>query len=411
MTRRLYYEDSYRTRFSAHVVEQVTWEGQPGVVLDRTAFYPASGGQPADHGTLCGMGVLDVVVRGGDGAVIHVLESPLPGGSPQGVEGEVDWSRRFDHMQQHSGQHVISAAFERLLDADTVGFHLGVEISTVDIDVARLGSAAVAQVEELANQVVWENRPVSARFVSTDELASLVLRRPPPSEGSVRIVEVDGFDINPCGGTHVAHTGEIGPIKILRLDYRGDETRVEFLCGARALRDYAAKNTLVNRLAGRLTVGHSELDEAIARLQNDAKQLRRDLRRARRQLLESEACQLAGEAELAGSYRVVRRVWENRDRGELRALAQGLTQRPNVVALLATVGGRTDMCFARADGMELDAAALVREACVRLKGKGGGQPHLAQGSAPVTDPMRVRAVLCDLLPGVWPEVVPWGTRD
>jgi len=405
MTERLYYGDSYCTRFSARVTERCTWEGHPAAVLDRTAFYPTSGGQPADRGALSGIAVLDVVAREEDEAIVHVLEEGLPGDE---VEGVVDWTRRFDHMQQHTGQHVLSAAFEKLLDADTVGFHLGTESCTVDISVARLELASVAPVEELANQVVWGDRPVVTRFVDPDELATLSLRRPPTVEGPVRIVDIAGFDVNPCGGTHVARTGEIGLIKIVRLEYRGDETRVEFLCGERALRDYRSKNEMIGQLANRLTVGYWELDQAVERLQAEGKQLRQELREVRGRLLQMEASELA-EAAVAcesGPYRVVWRVWEQagaspgKSPDDMRALVQELVQRPDVVAFVAGVGDqRTHLIFARNSDAEvdLDMAALLRDACARLGGKGGGRPHLAQGSVPVTDVARVRAVFADLL--------------
>jgi alanyl-tRNA synthetase len=400
MTERLYYTDSYCSRFSARVIEQLTWEGHPGVVLDRTAFYPAAGGQPADRGMLDGVAVLDVITREGDGAVVHILAQDPAGFQKPArseVEGVLDWARRFDHMQQHSGQHILSAACEQVLDADTVGFHLGAEVSTVDINVARLDPAALAQVEELANRVIWEDRPVSARFVGPDELPTLPLRRPPAVEGAVRVVEVEGFDVNPCGGTHVARTGEIGLIKIVRSDHRGDETRVEFLCGGRALRDYRAKNALVNQLASRLTVGHWELEQAVERIQDEGKQLQQELRRARKQLLKTEAAELAEGALVCEPYRVVQRVWEGREPDELRALAQELAQRFGVAALLAGIGERVHLCFARAEGPGPDMAALLREACAQLGGKGGGQPHMAQGSAPAADAARVGAVLSGLL--------------
>jgi alanyl-tRNA synthetase len=452
MTERLYYTDSYCARFSAHVIEQLTWEGHPAVVLDRTAFYPASGGQPADWGTLDGVAVLDVVAREGDGAVVHILDltgsqkparSEVEGRRPDGslrpgsgqaagsaqrpVEGVLDWARRFDHMQQHTGQHILSAAFEKVLNADTVGFHMGAEASTVDINVARLDSAALTQVEELANHVIWEDRPVNARFVAPGELATLPLRRPPTVEGPVRVVEIADpstlrqaavvsppnhqgnadsghcFDVNPCGGTHVAHTGEIGLIKIVRSERRGDETRVEFLCGGRALRDYRAKNALINQLAGRLTVGYWELEQTIERLQDEGRQLQQELRRARKQLLKAEAAELAEGALVRGPYRIVQRVWEGREPDELRALAQELAQRFSVVALLAGVGERVHLCFARAGGPGPDMAGLLREACAQLGGKGGGQPRMAQGSAPTTDAARVESVLHEQLLNLSPD--------
>jgi alanyl-tRNA synthetase len=395
MTERLYYADAYCGHFSACVTERLTWEGQPAVVLGRTAFYPTSGGQPADRGTLDGVVVSDVVARE-DGAVVHVLERSLLE-SEGNVVGEIDWLRRFDHMQQHTGQHVLSAAFEQALDADTVGFHLGAEVSTLDINVARLDPEAVTSVEDLANRVVWEDRLVSTRFVGPGELASLPLRRPPAVDGPVRIVDIAGFDVNPCGGTHVARTGEIGLVRVLRLDYRGDETRVEFVCGGRALRDYRARSGVVDQLAARLTVGYWELDQAVERLQDEAKQLRHDSRQMRERLLYVEAADLFEAATSRGAYRVVVRVWEGREPGELRALAKELVGRFEVVALLAGVGERTHLCFACSDGVGLDMAVLLREACVQLGGKGGGQPHLAQGSGPETDLTRVCAVLSDMI--------------
>jgi alanyl-tRNA synthetase len=395
VTERLYYADAYCRLFSARATERLTWDGQPAVVLDRTAFYPTSGGQPTDQGTLGGVAVLDVVARE-DGAVVHILAHPLPG-SEGDVAGKIDWPRRFDHMQQHTGQHVLSAAFEQVLDADTVGFHLGAEVSTIDVNVARLDPKVVASVEDLANRVVWEDRTVSTRFVGLDELASLPLRRPPAVDGPVRIVDIADFDVNPCGGTHVARSGEIGLIRIPRLEYRGGETRVEFLCGYRALRDYRARSEVVDQLTTRLTVGYWELDQAVERLQDEAKHSRRDLRQMRERLLYVEAAELFEAATPRGAYRVVERVWEGREPGELRALAQELIRRFEVVALLASVGERTHLCFACSEGVDIDMAALLREVCGRLGGKGGGQPHLAQGSGPETDLTRVYAVLSDMM--------------
>jgi alanyl-tRNA synthetase len=405
MTERLYYADSYSTRFSAHVTETCTWEEHPAAVLDRTAFYPTSGGQPADWGTLGGVSVLDVVVREKDDAVVHVLERAL---SKVEVKGAIDWPRRFDHMQQHTGQHILSAAFEQLLDADTVGFHLGAEACTIDINVPHLGLAAVTPVEELVNQVIWEDRPVDTRFVTSDELGILPLRRPPTVVGPVRIVDIADFDVNPCGGTHVARTGEIGLIKIVRLEYRGDETRVEFLCGKRAFHDYRSRSDVVNQLANMLTVGYWELDQAVARLQIEGKQLRKDLRQAHSRLLKVEASELAKSAVIPtdehGPYRIVWKVWEQADEKspeELRALAQELVQYQDVVAILASVyDERTHLIFAKSSDAEkvaLDMAALLRDACMQLGGKGGGRPNFAQGGVPVADVVRVKTVFLDIL--------------
>jgi len=397
MTERLYYEDAYLTRFMASAQEVLEWQGQPAVVLDRSAFYPEGGGQPADRGILGGVRVTDVVVRESDGAVVHVLEQRLALGA---VEGQVDWPRRFDHMQQHSGQHLLSAAFEQLFDSDTVGFHLGADLSTVDIALPSLDAQAVERAEWLVNGIIWENRPVRVWQAAPDELAGLPLRRAPTVEGPVRLVEVQGFDLNPCGGTHVARTGEIGLLKVVRRERRGNDWRLEFVCGGRALRDYQAKHEQITRLAARLSVGYWETEQAVERYQNEVRQLRRELQETRKELWEAEAAALAREASAMGPLRPVWQVWQGRSMEELRALATALTRDTHVLALLAAVGERTQLCFARGEEVDLDVAALLRAACQALGGKGGGQPQFAQGSAPATEPARVRDVLSGLLSGL-----------
>jgi alanyl-tRNA synthetase len=390
---RLFYFDSYLTEFEAEVVERLAWEGHPAVVLDRTALYPTSGGQPSDRGALSAVPVLGVEVREADGAVIHLLADDLP---TDHVLGEVDWSRRFDHMQQHTGQHLLSAACEQLLDADTVGFHLGSEMSTIDLSVERLPPEALEPVEGKANRVIWENRQITARFVGPAELAPLHLRHPPKVEGPVRLVEVAGFDVNPCGGTHVARSGEIGLLKVTRVEYRGHETRVEFLCGERALRDYCLKHQTLQELAAGLSVGYWELPEAVARLQESLKTSRRQLRTAQDQALEATAARLAGSAVAAGPLLIVRALLEGHAPDQLRVLALKTAAQPGGVALLASLADRVHLCFARAEGVSLDAAVLLRIACAELGGRGGGQPHVAQGSAPPTDRERVEEVLSRL---------------
>lgn len=427
MSKRLYYKDPYRTRFSARVVERLIWDDHPAVVLDRTAFYPTSGGQPADRGTLSGLDVIDVIERAEDGAIVHVLSdalSVLSKAEGAGIEGVVDWPRRFDHMQQHTGQHILSAAFERLLEAETVGFHLGEESSTIDLDVTDLNAETVKPVEELANRVIWEDRAVNVRFIEPKVIARLPIERPPDVEGPVRIVEIAGpttaraktptsdpdsdFDANPCGGTHVARTGEIGLIKIVDLNHRGDETRVKFLCGKRALCDYGEKNTIIHRLTGLLTVGHWELDQAVERLQDEINQLRRAQRQTRQQLLDMETAQLAESAVAHGPYRVIWRVWQGRSPDEIHTLARRLAEYPDVVTLLFGIdvqrpdsSGRTHFCFARAENLDLDVEEMVQEVCAELGGGGGGRPQAAQGSTPETDPGRIKGIVTsDLLPAL-----------
>lgn len=392
---RLFYADPYQARFEARVLERLTWDDHPAVILDRTAFYPSSGGQPADRGTLGSVAVVGAEVRPEDGAVVHLLAEPL---ADEIVVGQIDWERRFDHMQQHTGQHLLSAACEQLLEADTVSFHLGSEASTIDLDRARVTPQEIEPVEALVNRVIWEDRRVEPQLLDPEDLVGLDVCPPPDVEGPVRLVEVVDFDLNPCGGTHVARTGEIGILKVVRLDYRGDETRVEFVCGGRALDDYREKNWTVMELAAALTVGYWELPEAVARLQASLKDAQKELRAVREELLEEVGGRLARTATPVGELHLVSQVLDGQPPGDLRVLAYKITEHPDTLALLASLfEGRVHLCFACAEGLDHDAAALLRTALEELDGKGGGNPTIAQGSAPLADRQRVEAVLSALV--------------
>ena len=391
MTERLYYADPYQARFSARVIERISFDGAPAVILDRTAFYPTSGGQPADRGTIDDVDVVDVVVREADGAIIHVTSDPV---AAESVTGEIDWPRRFDHMQQHTGQHILSAAFERLLEIDTVGFHLGADVTTIDLTTADLDWPTVYPIEDRVNQIVWADRAVETRQVERRALADLPLRRLPDLTGPVRLVEIAEFDLNPCGGTHVARTGEIGLIKVVGLEKRGDQTRVSFVCGGRALGDYRAKDQVIAQLTARLTVGYWELDEAVDRLEAEAKASRHDLRKAKDVLRGYEVEHLAEDASARDGIAVVRQVWSGRGPDELRALAQELRER-GAIALLAGVEGHAHLCFAAPDDVDVDVASMLKQACAQLGGGGGGHRTFAQGGAPEDDEEMVAAVLED----------------
>jgi len=380
MTEKLFYRDAYKREFTARVVRRVRIKDKPGLVLDRTCFYPASGGQPHDLGTINGVPLLEVLTEGED--IVHLLEGEV---AADEVVGKVDWARRFDHMQQHTGQHILSRALKRALGAETVSFHLGKEVSTVDLNRAPLSLEEVERAEELANRVVFENRKVTARFVEEDELARLGLPKPPDLRGPIRVVEVEGFDRSLCGGTHVRSTGEVGLIKVIKAERRGAETRLEFLCGGRALADYRDKNRILQRAASSLTVGFWELPEAVARLQEGNKDLHRRLRLLQERLVGLEATQLLREAEEAGGIRLVVGAFQERSPDELRRLASSLTKEESVIALLGGISGRAHLVFAASKGVPLDMQALLRRVCSLIGGRGGGSRDMAQGSGPVTE--------------------------
>jgi alanyl-tRNA synthetase len=395
MTRRLYYDDAYTTAFTARVTGRLTVDDRPAVVLDCTYFYPAGGGQPADGGTIAGVGVVDVLPRNEDGAVLHLLAADVPGDR---VECHVDWERRFDHMQHHTGQHILTRAFIQAAGADTIGFHLGEESVTIDLDKPHISPEMLDEVEDLANRIVFEDRPVTTRVIDLEEAESIRIRKMPDmlATDGLRVVEIADFDLTACGGTHVARTGEIGLIKMLRLEKRGDETRVEFRCGWRALRDLRVKNALVDRLAAEFTVGYRELDRAVERLRADLKAARSALKAAGNRLLDYEAADLLQSTAVREDVRLVSRVFEDRDVGEVRALAGRLVAAPGLVALLGVAGEKAQLILARSRDLSYDmSAALERALSVLGSARGGGKPDFAQGGGVAADAALVEAALSE----------------
>src|SRR5690606_35968000 len=302
MTDRLYYNDSSLLRFDASVIEAGVHEGRPFVVLDRSAFYPTSGGQPFDTGTIDGRRVVDVFVRDEDEAVVHVLERTLDSGVRG--EGVIDAARRRDHMQQHSGQHVLSAAFVRTCGARTASFHLGAEVSTIDL-AASLDAGAIEAAEQEANRIVWEDRPVRVRYVSAEEAAALPLRKEPVRGGTLRLVDIEDWDLSACGGTHVPRTGVIGLIAVTASERYKGGTRVSFACGGRALRYLRMCREALGGAVRQLSVQPRELPDAVARLQNETKALRQQARALGERLAGFEAEELAQTACDLGGARVV----------------------------------------------------------------------------------------------------------
>ncbi len=374
MTDRLYYTDPYLREFDASVVERVSHDGRPAVVLDRTAFYPTSGGQPYDTGTLGGVTVVEVIDRE-DGSVLHVLDRDVEG---SGVHGTIDWGRRFDHMQQHTGQHVLSAAFDRVANARTESFHLGVEYSTIDL--AREVSAAdVAHAEDAANRVLWEDRPVAIRFATSEEAAALPLRKEPRREGTLRLIDVQDFDLSACGGTHVSRTGAIGIIVVSATERFRGGTRVTFLCGGRALNAYRALRDAVAGSVRALSVLPADLPSAIERMQTDGKDLRRQVKDLQGRVAAQEADALADQASPIGSIKLVAAALPGWDAGGLKTIAARILERPGYVVVLMSEPAPANIVVGRAPDVPQDAGAILRALVGRHGGKGGGRPEMAQG--------------------------------
>jgi alanyl-tRNA synthetase len=375
MTERLYYTQPSLREFDAIVVSVGQIDSRPVAVLDRTAFYPTSGGQPFDTGTLNGVRVVDVVDRD-DHSIGHALERPLEPGSS--VHGVIDWARRFDHMQQHTGQHVLSAAFDHPHRARTVGFHLGADVSTVDLS-RDLTAEAIEAAEDEANRVVWEDRPVAVRFATAEEAAALPLRKEPEREGTLRLIDVADYDLSACGGTHVARTGQIGSIQVLSWERFRGGVRVEFACGGRALRTCRRLRDAVAGCIRGVSVLPEELPGAIERMQAENKDLRKTVRGYQEELAKYEAMTLASRALQVGERLLVVESIPQSDANVLKALATSIAGRPGYDAALFSADAPFLVVVARSPGGALEAGVVLRRLVERFGGKGGGRADLAQG--------------------------------
>jgi alanyl-tRNA synthetase len=378
MAGRLYYDDSYTTEFTARVTERLKVGERPAVILDATYFYPTAGGQPNDKGALNDANVIDVISRDEDGAVIHVLDRDLTADT---VNAKIDWKRRFDLMQNHTGQHILTQAFVQAAGAQTVSFHLSDDSVTIDLDQLNLSAEKIAAAEDLANRIVQENRPVSARLIDPKDAESVRIRKIPEKmfTDGLRIIEVGGFDTTACGGTHVRATGEIAMIKVIRLEKRGDKTRVEFRCGGRALDDYREKNAVVNQLTADLTCAVGEIGGAINKLRDELKAAQSALKSTANRLIEYEARELIDAAPQYNELCVVSAVFENRDVGELKMLASKLTETAWTIALLGTAGEKSQIICARSKELPIDMNPPLKAALAVLNARGGGRPEMAQG--------------------------------
>ena len=385
MTERLYYLDPYLAEFDAQVLAVDRLEdGRFAAVLDRTAFYPTSGGQPFDTGLLGNARVTDVLDRD-DGTIAHVVEREIARGA---IRGRIDWARRFEHMQQHTGQHVLSAAFDRLHNARTVSFHLGASLSTIDVEPG-VTDTEVARAVEAANRIVWEDRPVTIRFAEAHEAAAMPLRKEARREGRLRLIDVEAFDLSACGGTHVARTGAIGIIVVPAWERYKAGTRVSFACGVRALRQFESLRDTVAAAMRALATSAADVPSSLERLQAELKEGRRVVRGVQGRLAAYEAEALIARAVARGTRRAVVEAIEGWDAAGLKEMASAVASRAGHIAVLFTAVPPLNVVVARAPDVDVDAAALLRSLTTKFGGKGGGRPDLAQGGGLAGDPAQI----------------------
>jgi alanyl-tRNA synthetase len=384
VTERLYYRDSFLREFDAQALSCEPDEIAKGerwrVILDRTAFYPTSGGQPHDIGKLGEASVVEVADSDHGEEIVHYTSAPV---KPGHVHGEIDWARRMDHMQQHTGQHLLSAAFIERFNFPTVSFHLGRDISNIDLDAPSIVPRHLEEAERRTNEIIFEDRIVAVRFGTAEELVEAGIRKRVDREGVLRAIEVDGFDRQPCGGTHLARTGQAGMLLLRKLEKRRDAWRLEFVCGLRALAAARGDFATLTQTASLLSCGLPDVPGAVAKAIEERRAQHGAAKRLEERLADLESRALLAKSSLAGAgaARIVDAVLEGATPAYLGLVAAKIAAHPNVIGLLA---GRATghIAFAQSSGGNADMRKLLREVLPAFGGKGGGTKNFAQGSIP-----------------------------
>ncbi len=397
MTDRLYYHDSFLYDFEAEIRE-LTDSPRPGVVLDRTAFYPTSGGQIFDTGSIS-IGPnqqtrVTEVADTEDGRIVHYLEAPLKDVAPgTRVRGQIDSTRRRDHMQQHTGQHVLSAAFVRLHNLPTVSFHMADDYCSIDLDTPTLTKEQIESAERLANEIILENRPVGVRYVTREEVGKLGLRKIPVEDrDELRIVDIKEFDLSACGGTHVTQTGQIGCVLLRKAERVRQGWRVEFVAGQRAVITARRDYTALTETAALFSAHIYDVPQQARKALDEIRTLRKQREQSQEELAEAQASSLLAETPEENGRRILTRTYSDREMNSLKLLAQKLTRMsPAVVALLGTTSPQPSVVFAQSAGQPFDMGSLMKQTLSKFGGRGGGSRDMAQGG--LSDPASIDAPL------------------
>jgi alanyl-tRNA synthetase len=383
MAGKLYLDDAYLKQCFSEVIKRTQIHSKVGVILNQTVFYPTSGGQPHDTGTINGVDVIDVLVDQNQ-QIVHLLDKPLKSSR---VACEINWERRFDHMQQHTGQHILSQALLETKGADTISFHLGEQTSTIDVNQSGLTPAAIFNVERLANRVIFENRDIIGHVVNKSQIHRFPIRKLPTVEDHIRILEIKDFDYSPCGGTHCSKTGEIGILKISRHENYKGGTRLYFVCGFRALQDYQEKSEILTQLSRALSTVEADIPHNITKLKEDLKALTRERDDLNKILLNYEADSLFPEGRKHAGIHLVKKIFNNRHQKEIKLLAKKIVEKsPHTVILFGIKTERdAQLLFQCAEELAFDMVQLMETACSAIDGRGGGRPQLAQGGGPALE--------------------------
>jgi alanyl-tRNA synthetase len=390
MTQRLYYHDSFLYAFDAEVSE-ILQSPKPALILSRTAFYPTSGGQVFDTGVISSENEklkVTEVADAEDGRVIHYLEAPpkeIKAGTK--IHGQIDATRRRDHMQQHSGQHVLSAAFVKLFDLHTVSFHMADDYCSIDLDTSTLTKTQIEKAERLANEIILENLPVEIRFVTREEAGKLGFRKVPVADrDELRIINIRDFDLSACGGTHVNQTGQIGCILLRKAEKVRQGWRVEFIAGQRAVAIARRDFTTITEAAGLFSAHIYDVPQQARKSLDEIRSLRKQREQSLEELAEAQATAILAETQETNGRKLVIRTFADRDMNFLKLLAQKLTCLSSVaVTLLATTSPQPSVVFAQSVGQPSDMGSLMKEVMSKFGGRGGGSKDMAQGGLPNPD--------------------------
>lgn len=375
--KKLYYENVYQKHFQTNVVAVLEKDKHFHVELDETAFYPGGGGQPCDIGFIDNLPVTEVYEQ--DGHLYHIMERPPL--KKKNVKCSIDWKRRFDYMQHHLGQHLLSAVYRDLFHANTVSFHLGTDICTIDID-RILSEEELRKGEEQANACIFERLPVEVLYPSKAELRKLKLTKDIIKQyDTVRIVKIDDLDINPCGGTHPENTSEVGMIKILKWEKYKNHLRITFICGQRAVTHSLLSDNYMQKICRNLTCNEEGALTKIKNLTDDFRQLQQENQRLQSQVGDYEVQEMLRESESIGHLRIINKIFENKEMKYLNVLANKFTSHENVIVLFGLKqDNRTNLLFASSANItSIKMNTLLQETITLLDGKGGGTPHNAQG--------------------------------
>ena len=374
MTERLYLMDPYIKEFDANVIRCIPYKNKYAVILDKTAFYPERGGQPSDTGYINEQNVIHVLEE--NKQILHIVNGEI---STNKVNCRIDWNRRYDFMQQHTGQHILSLCFLQLFNGRTDSFHLSDNSVSIEIDIMDFNGDDLVLVEDMANDIIYSNLPITSKIVSEEELKQLPLRKLPSVKDNIRIVSIGHIDYDPCGGTHVMSTGEVGIIKVIRWEKLKSSYRFHFLCGKRALYDYRNKNFLQQSLCAKLSVRNHELEKAVERIIGENKDLNKELLKKNIELLKYEASEIYINCKPINGFKIIKGIYTDKKFDDIKILANEISSYKKTAVLLGVANENAQVVFSRSDDIDTDMNSLLRTFLPIIDGKGGGSPKTALG--------------------------------